>query len=131
MPPNAAYTLSPPVGSFELGTSTDRATYVKVLDGVLAWVDSRGEIVERGRVGARPGEVASMRVDTSDGIVRSGGEGCVCLRMRGEELNRYGSGAKQELRGRNVLPRCFEWEVREWAFLWKRATDGAKDCELT
>jgi hypothetical protein len=155
LPPNATYQFHSPITPPEPNTEsvpspTAEVSYVKVLDGVLAWIDSRGEVEERRRISIKLGKVKNMWMDASEGIAKSGGEGCVCLRIRmpakstpqsaplrrkrklsdvewGGEVGSDSklsttAGQKQNLRAKNILPSWFESEVREWSFVWRRAT---------
>ena len=143
LPPNGAYTISSRTNDpFSIYSESESDaytnscyndnTYIKVLDGTLAWVDSYDSIVERTRVTARPGSSASLIVDAPEGVIRSGGEGCVCLRARAdttapgfsvlleEEKKRKARQQQQQLRVWSALPKWVEWEVGEWAFMWRK-----------
>ena len=116
----AGYTISlvilPPNASFEI--APDGSEAVKVLHGLLGWVDSQSEIIERSRVACAPGCVTLMLVDSPEGHVRSGDDGAVLVRMRPSDLTDATS-----LKALNVLPSYFPCDVRAHEFSW-RSRDG-------
>ncbi|KAL5535981.1 hypothetical protein ACEPAF_4075 [Sanghuangporus sanghuang] len=111
----AGYTISliilPPNASFDI--ASDGTEAVKVLHGLLGWVDSQSEIIERARVACAPGCVAPMLVDSPEGHVRSGNDGAVFVRMRPSSLT-----DAVTLKALNVLPSYFPCDVRAHEFSW-------------
>ncbi|KAI5122386.1 hypothetical protein M0805_004143 [Coniferiporia weirii] len=95
---------------------SDGTEAVKVLHGVLGWIDSQSELIERTRAAGLPGCVTSMLVDSPEGHVRSGNDGAVFVRMRPSRAT-----DSADLRALNVLPSYFPCEVCEYAFVWRRA----------
>ncbi|KAL5533735.1 hypothetical protein ACEPAG_195 [Sanghuangporus baumii] len=111
----AGYTISliilPSNASFDI--ASDGTEAVKVLHGLLGWVDSQSEIIERARVACAPGCVAPMLVDSPEGHVRSGNDGAVFVRMRTSSLT-----DAVTLNALNVLPSYFPCDVRAHEFSW-------------
>ncbi|KLO10130.1 hypothetical protein SCHPADRAFT_832978 [Schizopora paradoxa] len=106
--------ILPPDASFHLSSWDDGAEAVKVLHGSLGWIDqSSGGTIERTRFPGPPGRAISMIVDCYEGLVRSGNDGAVFIRLRPSHLTDDTS-----LRTLNVLPAYFPCDVREHVFSW-------------
>lgn len=93
----------------------DGSEAVKVLHGLLGWIDNQSELIERTRAACLPDCVTPMLVDSPEGHVRSGNDGAVFVRMR---LSQATDAA--DLRAMNVLPFYLPRDVRAFDFQWQR-----------
>ena len=104
--------LLPPNTSCEV--SSDVSEAVTVVHGKLGWIDASSELIERTPVAAPPGCVASMLVDCPEGVLRSGDEGAVFLKMRPSAR-----AVCSQLDAYNTVPPFFPCVVREYQFAWE------------
>ena len=103
LPPNASYDVAP-----------DGSESLKVLHGLLGWIDSQSEVVERTRVSCGPGCVAPVLVDSPEGHVRSGDDGAVFVRLRPSSAT-----DAIHLKALNALPSYFPCDARDYEFSWQ------------
>ena len=121
------YTLSLvtlPPNSFST-VSVHGCDAIKVLHGVLGWVDDQSELIERSRATGPPGCVTSMLVDSSDGHVRSGNDGAVFVRLRPTTTvlkeNLYDGPSNSWKQVINVIPEQYPYDIQKYEFKWRDA----------
>ncbi|EJC98746.1 uncharacterized protein FOMMEDRAFT_161579 [Fomitiporia mediterranea MF3/22] len=124
----AGYTISlvilPPNASFDV--APDGSEAVKVLHGLLGWIDAQSEVIERTRVACLPGCVTPMLVDSPEGHVRSGDDGAVFVRMRPSSSSVIDAavGSSNDLRAVNKIPSYFPCNVCAFEFIWRAEQQG-------
>lgn len=117
--------LLPPDTTYQVQVALDVTDAVKVLQGKLGWIDGSSEIIERIPVASPPGCVTSMLVDCPEGVIRSGDEGAVFLKMRPSARTDCCT-----LMAHNILPSFLPCNAREFSFTWEEPCNDGTDGRL-